>query len=281
MQGFFSVIKAMKDSYKRLAQKYKDTIGNLSSFQLDVYSSGAAFFIFISFIPFIMIVLYIITHTSLTQPDIISFLEVYMPDDFEIIIANIINDIFSRSKVILPLSIIACIWSSSRGIMAITKGLNRINYVEETRNYFLVRFFSSLYTVLMVAGVVILITLGAFGKRIFNILTKEYDELHYIISMIFKNSDLILFVLIFLMFMFMYCVLPARHMSFLRQIPGALIASFIWIGFTRLFSYYINNYNAYSIYGSLAFIIVFLLWIYAGIYFMFIGAWINYRLSLR
>lgn len=271
----------MKDTYKRLAQKYKDTIGNQSSFQLDVYSSGAAFFIFISFIPFIMIVLYIITHTSLTQPDILSFLKDYMPDDFEIILANIINDIFSRSKVILPLSIVACIWSSSRGIMAITKGLNKINYVEETRNYFLVRFFSFLYTVLLVAGVVILITLGAFGKRIFNILTREYDEVHYVISMIFKNSDLILFVLIFLMFMFMYCVLPARHIAFLRQIPGALIASFIWIGFTRLFSYYINNYNAYSIYGSLAFIIVFLLWIYAGIYFMFIGAWINYRLSLR
>lgn len=271
----------MRDKCKRLTQNYKDIMSNLSSFQLDVYSSGAAFFIFISVIPFIMIVLYIITHTSISQPDIVSFLESYMPADFELVLITIINDIFNRSKAVLPLSIIACIWSSSRGIMAITKGLNKINYVEETRNYFLVRILSSLYTVFLVAGVLIMITLGAFGRRIFHIISSEYDEIHYLISMLFNNSDLILLVVVFIMFMFMYIVLPARHIAFKRQIPGALIAAVIWILFTRLFSYYINNYNAYSIYGSLAFVIVFLVWIYAGIYFMFIGAWINYRLSLK
>ena len=57
--------------------------------------------------------------------------------------------------------------------MAITKGLNSINRVEETRNYFLVRLISSVYTVLLVAGVILLITLGAFGKRILFVLMNK------------------------------------------------------------------------------------------------------------
>ena len=279
--GLFSIIEIMKESSKRFIQQLKNILNNLSSYQLDVYASGATFFIFVSLIPFSMIILYIITHTSLTQPDILAFLDSYLPADFEVIISNIINDIYSRSKAILPLSIIACIWSSSRGIMAITKGLNKINYVEETRNYFTVRILSSIYTVLIVAVVVIMITLGAFGKRIFDILSTEYDNLHYIFHMIFNNTDLILFVINFFMFLLMYKVFPAKHISFRKQIPGALLASLIWIIFTRIFSYYINNYNAYSIYGSLAFIIIFVLWIYAGIYFMLFGAWFNIRRSKK
>ena len=271
----------MKVKLRQLVKQLKELINDLSSFQLDVYSSGATFFIFVSIIPFIMIVLYIITHTSLNQPDILAFLDNYLPPDVELVFSTIISDIYNRSQVVLPLSIVACIWSSSRGVMAITKGLNRINYVEETRNYFIIRLFSSIYTILLVAGVVILIILGAFGKKILNILTANYDELHYSVLMLFNNSDIILFIFIFFLFMFLYIFLPAIHISFKRQIPGALIASFVWILFTRLFSYYINNYNAYSIYGSLAFIIIFLLWIYAGIYFMFFGAWINYRNNLR
>lgn len=271
----------MKEFYKRLEQNCKVIFRNLSSFQLDVYSSGATFFIFISIIPFIMIVLYIITHTALTQPDIYAFLGNYMPPEFELVLVTIINEMFSKSTAILPLSIIACIWSSSRGIMAIMKGLNKINYVEETRNYFVVRILSSLYTVFLVVGVVLMIILGAFGRRIFRIMTKEYDNIHSAISIIFNNSDLILLVVVFIMFLFMYKTLPARRVSVLKQIPGAVTASVIWILFTKLFSYYINTYNAYTIYGSLAFIIMFLIWLYAGIYFMFIGAYLNYRLSLR
>lgn len=271
----------MKTKFNQWIKQIKDFFNRLSVLQLDVYSSGATFFIFISFIPFIMIVIYIITHTALSRPDILTFIDNYVPADFDLVINAIINDLFSKSKAILPLSIIACIWSSSRGIMAITKGLNSINRVEETRNYFLVRLISSVYTVLLVAGVILLITLGAFGKRILFVLNNKYDKLHYSIPMLFYNSDIILFVIIFLMFMFMYKFLPSKHMSFLKQIPGALVASFIWIIFTRLFSFYINNYNAYSLYGSLALIIIFMLWIYAGIYFMFIGAWLNYRYSLK
>ncbi len=271
----------MRDASKRLFLKIRETLRNLASFQLDVYSSGAAFFIFISMIPFVMIVLSIIPHISLSQSEVITMITRFIPEDFQVASSALIRDLYSRSRAILPISIIALLWSSSRGIMAITKGLNRINYVEENRNYFVVRAIAILYTVLLVIGVLLLIILGVFGKRIFRLLEQNIDDAHHVLATIYHYSDLIVIVVLFVLFLFMYKFLPARHMIFRQQIPGALLASVIWWGFTELFSYYILRFNAYSMYGSLATVVILLVWFYAGLYFFFFGAWLNHRLSLK
>ena len=279
-RGFFSVY-IMKESSKRLLQKFRETLGNLSSFQLDVYSSGAAFFIFISMIPFILIILYIIPYISFSQTEFITLIVRFIPDDFQMATEVLIRGLYSRSRAILPISIITLLWSASRGILAITKGLNRINHVDENRNYFIVRGISILYTLLMIVGVMLLFILGLFGKRIFRLIEQNFENLHGIASSIYHYSDLIVIVFLFLLFLFMYKFLPARHMILKEQLPGALLASVVWWGFTELFSYYILQYNAYSMYGSLAMVVMLLVWIYAGLYFFFFGAWLNLRISLK
>ncbi len=279
-RGFFSVY-IMKETSKRLLQKFRETLGNLSSFQLDVYSSGAAFFIFISMIPFILIILYIIPYISFSQTEFITLIVRFIPDDFQIATEVLIRGLYSRSRAILPISIITLLWSASRGILAITKGLNRINHVDENRNYFIVRGISILYTLLMIVVVMLLFILGLFGKRIFRLIEQNFENLHGIASSIYHYSDLIVIVFLFLLFLFMYKFLPARHMILKEQLPGALLASVVWWGFTELFSYYILQYNAYSMYGSLAMVVMLLVWIYAGLYFFFFGAWLNLRISLK
>ncbi|MCR5222011.1 MAG: YihY/virulence factor BrkB family protein [Lachnospiraceae bacterium] len=271
----------MKETSKRLLQKFRETLGNLSSFQLDVYSSGAAFFIFISMIPFILIILYIIPYISFSQTEFITLIVRFIPDDFQMATEVLIRGLYSRSRAILPISIITLLWSASRGILAITKGLNRINHVDENRNYFIVRGISILYTVLMIVVVMLLFILGLFGKRIFRLIEQNFENLHGIASSIYHYSDLIVIVFLFLLFLFMYKFLPARHMILKEQLPGALLSSVVWWGFTELFSYYILQYNAYSMYGSLAMVVMLLVWIYAGLYFFFFGAWLNLRISLK
>ena len=267
--------------WKRLAGKCGETLKNLSSFQLDVYSSGSAFFIFISIIPFIMIVISLVPYFSFTQADVITQIDRFIPDDFHVATEVLVKDLYNRSRAILPVSVIALLWSSSRGILAITKGLNRLNFVEENRNYFIVRGLAMLYTVLLVIGVVLLVFMGVFGKRIFRLVETNYPELHDMASTIYQYSDLITILVLFILFLFMYTFLPAKHMILRQQMPGALLATLVWWGFTELFSYYTLHYNAYSMYGSLSMVVIMLVWIYAGLYFFFFGAWLNHRMSLR
>ncbi len=269
----------MKETCRQYLQKCRKILVDLTSFQLDVYSSGAAFFIFISIIPFFLIILFIIPYISLTQSEVIAASERMIPEDFQAAAFALIRELYVRSNAILPMSIIALLWSASRGIMAITKGLNRIRGIEENRNYFIVRLIAMIYTVLLVAGVLLLIFLGVFGKRIFRLIDQYFEALRPVAAVIMQYSDITMVVVLFLLFLFMYKFLPAGRMRLKRQIPGAILATFVWWGFTKLFSDYILYYNAYSMYGSLAMVIIFMVWIYAGIYFFFIGAWMNQRLE--
>ena len=62
--------------------------------------------------------------------------------------------------------------------------------------------------------------------------------------------------------------------------PGAMISATGWVSFSILFSFFIDNFSNYSkLYGSLAAVMVLLLWMYVCMYIMFIGAEINFILS--
>ncbi|MBR6451765.1 MAG: YihY/virulence factor BrkB family protein [Lachnospiraceae bacterium] len=254
---------------------------NLSSFQLDVYSGSAAFFLFISVFPFVMIILSVIPKISVSQADVTAFFTRLIPPEFHDAALVLIRDLYGRSSAILPLSVVAAVWSSSRGIMAITKGLNRINNVEENRNYLIRRLNAILYTIALVVSVLLLILLGVFGKRILRLIDLNFSEYIRIANSFYRYVDVFLLLILFVLFLLLYTFLPARHMVLRYQFPGALLATLIWWAFTELFSYYILHFNAYSMYGSLAAVVILMVWMYAGMYFFFFGAWLNYRMGLK
>ena len=75
--------------------------------------------------------------------------------------------------------------------------------------------------------------------------------------------------------MFFYCVLPYKKLRILSQVWGAAAASLLWILFTRLFSLYLSSFTGYSMYGSFAVVLVIGIWLYVGMYLMFLGALMN------
>ncbi|MDE7298682.1 MAG: YihY/virulence factor BrkB family protein [Lachnospiraceae bacterium] len=88
------------------------------------------------------------------------------------------------------------------------------------------------------------------------------------------------FSLMILFFSLMYMTVPSRKSSFFAELPGAIITSAGWLGFSYLFSFYIDNFSNYSAtYGSLTAVVLCMLWFYSCMYIMFIGAEINQVLS--
>ena len=65
-------------------------------------------------------------------------------------------------------------------------------------------------------------------------------------------------------------------------IPGALISTAIWLLFSVLFSYYVDNMGRYSvIYGSIGAIIAFLVWVNISVTAFLIGALVNQSLRMN
>ena len=64
-----------------------------------------------------------------------------------------------------------------------------------------------------------------------------------------------------------------------EQLPGAVCATAGWMGFSLAFSLYFSRIvgkNYSYMYGSLAAIVLLLLWLYACMCILFFGAEINY-----
>ena len=167
-------------------------------------------------------------------------------------------------------------------MMALIQGLNTINDEEEKRNYFVVRIVASLYTLGMIVAILISLFLMVFGETIFEQLRGILSLVPYIsiaIELLINFRILVVIGLLTIIFTFIYWLVPDKKVKYKKQLPGALFASVLWYAFSYVFSLYVDIYNGFSIYGSLTFVVVIMLWFYFCMYIILMGAQVNQYFS--
>jgi membrane protein len=168
------------------------------------------------------------------------------------------------------------IWSASKGILALIQGFSNINHVQENRNYFLLRLIASCYTIAFVLVIVLTLTLMVFGNSLLGFINVHVPLLFDAASWLISTRILYIPVIMTMIFLFIYRLVPNGRKALLSYLPGAIFSSVGWLGFSYLFSYYVDHFanRSYS-YGSLAVIVFLMLWLYICMYIIFIGAEIN------
>lgn len=252
-------------------------LSHLRKDHISAFASQAALFMIMALFPMLILILNIIRYTPVTKIFLLETAMNIVPAPFKELARTIIVDLYqSSSGTLLSISIILTIWSASKGIMALIQGFASINHVKENRNYFVLRLLSSLYTVLFVAGIVTTLTLMVFGNSLLNLIHRHfpvlYDAAHWLISM----RILYVPILMTMLFLFIYRLVPNGRKALLSYLPGAIFSSIGWLGFSYLYSYYVDHFamRSYS-YGSLTIIVLLMLWLYICMYIIFIGAEIN------
>lgn len=242
------------------------------------FSAQAAFFIIISFFPFIMLLLSIIQFFPVGESSMLRIFTEIFPKAIHSLIISIITEIYdsAASTTIISVTVITTLWSAGKGFLAIMRGLNSVYEIKETRNGLLLRAIAALYTLIFAIMVLITMTLFVFGNRLYFWIEQKLpvfvDTALVIISL---RTIVGLFVLI-LFFLFIYTVIPNRKVKLMSQLPGAMLCSGGWMGFSYAFSFYIDNFSNYaSTYGSLTAVVLFMLWLYFCMYILFLGAEFN------
>ncbi|MCI8837802.1 MAG: YihY/virulence factor BrkB family protein [Hungatella sp.] len=260
---------------KRIFDKYKKD-------EVTVYAAQASFFIVISFFPFIMLLLTLIQFIpAINKSDVLELLVSIMPDMLDALVIGIVDELYTKSPAtVVSLSAIVAIWSASRGMLGIERGLNRVYESPQPRGYIIRRLICSGYTVLFVAACIASLLLLVLGGSIQRLIIRIFPVVsafaRYVISF---RSFLALAVLV-IVFTGLYTLVPVRSHSMKSQIPGALFSTLGWIVFSGLFSIYFNNFSNYSyMYGSLTAVVVLMLWLYICICILLIGAELNYHLE--
>ena len=268
---------------KRLWKAIKYFGRKVSANRMGAYSAQTAFFMFLSLIPLVMLLLTMLSKFGTTSEEIIHNAENIAPGFLLRFLNTYLDEIIDVGSISVTIvSAIVLLWSASRGMFAIICGLNSVYEVKEHRNYFVIRLLAILYTGAFVLMMLIALLLMVFGNAISEYVYSLMNDLKGLVYIISSLRFVIGFVMLVLFFMLVYKTLPGAKVRFAEQIPGAVISSAGWVAFSILFSFYIDNFSNYSnIYGSLTIIIVLMLWLYGCMYIMFIGAEMNFILSSK
>lgn len=244
---------------------------------VNAFSAQAALFILISIFPIIMTVLNLIQFVPVTKTDFLRFVIQIIPANFSSMAVSIIEDLYQKSSgTLLSVSALATIWSASRGTMSIVNGLNAMYDIEENRNYIVLRAVSCLYTIAFIVMILFTLMLLVFGNSLYSMIAERLPILNALAATLISLRTLLSLAVLTCFFSFIYTVLPSRKTRFVKQLPGALFAAAGWQAFSFFFSIYIDNFSNFSyMYGSLAAIVILILWLYFCMYLMFLGGEIN------
>ena len=263
---------------KERALFVKSFIKKLHRDRIYNYAASSAFFIILSIFPFLILLITLVQYTPITEEFLLGILEDFVQDPMYTILAQILEEIYSTTAGagVVLISALGALWSSSKGIMSMVRGLNSCFNIEDKRNYFHLRFLSCIYTIIMIIVMLFALVVLLFGSTLYGLVRQYSTPVYTILRFILKNSTVISIVILTLLFTVMFCLLPAKKNNFFYMIPGAFIAAIAWIILSGILGIYAKYSPSFSYtYGSLTSIILLMLYLYFGMYILFIAAEIN------
>lgn len=246
---------------------------------LSVYAAGIAFFWILSAVPVLIVISCVVPYTSLTEEVLRGYVIGFLPETVEVYVTELVRYIFLRNKTVLPIALLVAVWSAGRGMLSLIRGLNAIHDITEKRGYIKLRLLASLYTVIMLFGILFTLLLLVFGQSIYELIFAQMPMLHDALHTILKLRYFLAVLFLSVLFTVLYTFVPDIDTSLRRQFPGGFLASLGCTVFSYCFSVYIDYFNDYSGYGSISMVVIVMLWLYFMIYIILYGAYLAGYLS--
>jgi len=186
----------------------------------------------------------------------------------------------ATASLLAILGMAAALWSASSYTAAFMRASNAIYDVPEGRPVWKtlpVRVGVTLVLmVLLVASALIVVLTGGLASRVGQVL--GIGSTAVTVWDIAKWP--VLLILVSLMLALLYWASPNAKQGFRWVSPGGLVAVIIWLIASALFTLYAANFGHYSkVYGTLAAVIVFLIWLWISNIAVLIGAEFNAELE--
>ncbi len=253
----------------------KDFAFRMQKKNIAAYAGSCAYFFMISIVPLLIFMSSLLPYTALTASDLSRAITEITPDFADDIALRLISETYEQSVAVFSISALATIWSGALGMLSIIRGLNIIYDVEERRNYFYLRAIAAFYTLIMIIIVMVMLLFMVFERIVKSIAVSHFPGIMFLISLSSYFKFIVVILVATFLFALIYTFVPSAKMTFVYQIPGAVFSAVVWYIFSWLFSLYVDLSGYFSVYGSIATLLIMMIWMYFCIYIFMIGAFIN------
>ncbi len=247
---------------------------------ITVYASQASFYLIISALPFAMLLLSLVQFLlPVDATTLYTVLMPLLPQKLHRAAEIVTLELFDRSAGILSLSAVTALWTASRGVAAVSRGVRRV-YDIKNPTFLRSAVRDALNTLLLLLIMLLSLAMLMFGTAVVGFMAK-----HLIISKavldFFGGFRVVIFLgVMTLLFAFIYRLIAGKAMPFKKHLWGGAFAALGWVLFSLGYEFYIENFSNYSyIYGSLAAVVLLMLWLYFCMIIFLYGAEINMMLK--
>ena len=251
--------------------------------QIPLHAAYAGYFIILAAFPALLMLLSLLRFAGLQVEIFVDMMGDFLPKALMETAEGLVYSTWVNSTgTVLGLSALTALWSASRGIYGLLRGLNAVYDVWENRGYFYTRAISMVYTFLFCIVLILTLVLHVFGNAILGRLSMVDNPVVIFLVDLVDVRFFLLLILQSLIFTLMYMVLPNGRNGFGSSLPGGILSSMGWLVFSALFSIYVEHFNRYSlIYGSVYALALGMLWLYCCLSILFYGGALNHWLSRR
>jgi membrane protein len=263
-----------KDTLKRTLREFKED-------DLTLLAAALTYYGVLSLFPALLVLLSLLGLAGTSTIDtLLQNLGSITPSAARDVVTNAVRDLQGSNQTAgfaFVAGLAGALWSASGYVGGFMKASNVIYEVEEGRKFWklkplqiLVTVVIMLLTTVIVLAVVVsgpvaqrvgdIVGAGDTAVTVFNIV--KWPVIALVVSQIFA---------------FLYWIGPnVKQPGFRWVSPGGVLAVVLWIAASGAFAFYVANFGSYSkTYGSMAAVIIFLIWLWITNVVMLLGAELN------
>ncbi|MBS1598116.1 MAG: YihY/virulence factor BrkB family protein [Bacteroidetes bacterium] len=195
------------------------------------------------------------------------------------VVSNFLNDFLEKPRSgLLSFGLLVALFYASNAMMGLMRSFNKSLIYNSKRNFLQTRWMAIKLTLLLV-----LLVIGSFAMLITqdqllrNLLKWMNVHNRVATKTLLKTLRWIVIIpLFYFCIAFIYKYAPAVNKRWKLSSPGTLLATFLFILTTFVFSYWVNKFGAYNkVYGSIGSILILMLLIYFDSMILLIGYELN------
>ncbi len=237
-----------------------------------------AFFLFLSMVPTITLIGYACSYLNISNNLVQTLISNVLSKD----VADLVTPIITATKITPTFFITLGIgyFIASNGMASIIVASNTIYNIKDS-GFFKRRLKAITMELVIVFLFLFILVFPLFGQTIIELIhyfNLDAETTEIVVKVLDFLSGPLSWVIIFFFIKTIYTMAPDKKIPSRNVNGGAIFTTIGWIAVTTLYSYYISHYANYSLfYGSLANIVILMLWVYLLSYIFVIGMAMNYH----
>jgi membrane protein len=276
---------ALRRSWGRILLRVWD---KFTTNHLSILAAGVAFYGFLSLFPGLvaLVSIYGLVADPVAVEDTLASLGGVLPTVAEHLLIDQLSAITGHSGTSLSFALVVSLvfawWSAASAMKALMEALNII-YGEVDRRS-LLRF--NLEALLLTLGAMVVMVLALVGVVVVPIVLQFLDSLglpQQVGALLSFARWPVLAVFIMFGLAVLYRLGPCREQAQWRWVSwGAAMTTALWLIGSALFSFYVSRFGSYDkMYGSLAAVVVLMLWLELSVFLIMLGAQLNAEIENR